>query len=178
MAIHRFDNLLKRLTSAASRRRILGELVAASGLVWLSTSVADIAKAKKKGKKKRRKRKPARCKVPGESCANDCCSGLVCCGDNVCHEPVLCCGTAGTGCTDHTDCCAPLSCSERAGSVCQTCARSQQTCTFNENCCLPNNICAINSCNANPVCCAGNGGPCTTDCDCCLPMGCTGGVCG
>jgi hypothetical protein len=177
MATHRFDDLLRRWTDAASRRRMLGALVALTGTVGLSANLADTAGGKnKKGKKKRRKRKTLRCKLPGESCANDCCGGLVCCGDNVCHEAPLCCGSAGTGCTSHGECCAPFSCNERAGSVCLTCVRSSQSCTVNEDCCLSNNICAPNSCGVAKACCT-SGGSCTSDCDCCLPAACISGVC-
>ena len=147
-------------------------------LVATRISAADGTQAKKKKKKHKKKLKPtpiSRCLNLGQSCTNNCCTGLICqeVADCQFRDGPHCCSPTGTGCQSHCDCCGTLNCSERQASTCHTCAVLQETCDEAADCCGKDATCADNGCAASPVCVQAEGGACVGTCDCGLDLVCS-----
>lgn len=119
------------------------------------------------------------CVAVGQSCADNCCSGLRCdtrawCGPATDPHGPTCYAGKGGSCTNACDCHADLLCSERQGQTCQRCGRMQAPCASSEDCCFTASTCGDNGCEEAPnqVCCQGLDALCFDSCDCCADLIC------
>jgi hypothetical protein len=101
----------------------------------------------------------------------------------------LACKSKGRPCTEHDQCCSG-GCTnkkkvkkkngepkkEKVGKC--ACSLSQEQCNASSDCCASDTgACGFNSCGGSGVCCVAAGFPCGSDCDCCFPNKCLGGIC-
>jgi hypothetical protein len=104
-----FDNLLRSLSAAASRRGLLTGLK--SGLLTaLPLTLAVDEAVGKKRKRRKKKRRPGAAKVPPPPCQGQpddapCEGGGRCLGE-VCNYAPQCIGAAGSSCLADSDCCS------------------------------------------------------------------------
>jgi hypothetical protein len=179
MDANRFDNLLRSLVDASSRRGIAravtGMLLAGPFAVLLDAT--DAAAKKKKRKKKKCKGGARKCGkkcIPATSCCTtaDCGTGGACAGGAcICAVKFRSCQGK---CIPDGDCCSSSECGD-----CQTCQNGQcaDACDTGQECVTGQCQCTPGSC---PGCCDDNtckpgntSGNCGTGGEVCVP--CTGG---
>ena len=138
MESSRFDDLVRRLSAAPTRRDALRGVAAAALASLPGRSAADVAEAGR-----RRKRKRNRC-TEELRCGSDCCGrGRFCCfpdSDLCCADGTWCCPLA----TGYACCAAGESCSHPWGddvtNVCCPSERQWHTATDEIRCCPPGTI--------------------------------------
>jgi hypothetical protein len=181
-----FDRLARAVSTAGSRRRLLGVL-ASVGLGGLLSQLDDAStEAKRKRHGRRRSHRPGKhkdnrkgkrkggkgigggqCGTTGSDCSqdSDCCANN--CFDFACAEKVRTCGTGDTakqclppakGCAGETCCYGPLACGDRC------CDAPANQCNPQGACCAPN--CADRQCGDDGCGAGGTCGSCSADQTC------------
>ncbi|HEU5432320.1 MAG TPA: hypothetical protein VFU81_11700 [Thermomicrobiales bacterium] len=195
----RFDAIVRKLRTEASRRRLLAGLAGGALPAVVGPVAARTKKKKCKGGKKRCGR---RC-IPKSACCNDAdCGGGGSCQNGACACPAGQKDCNGT-CVAEASCCGGCgSCEHCAGGACVSTCQTSQRCENNQ-CCEPlQELCdSVDACCAGATACAvisnGKGGNfgcgffgasnrccidsgadgCGSDCDCCGDALCQDGRC-
>jgi hypothetical protein len=117
---------------------------------------------------------PPPCRTLRESCADDCCDGLVC-DRNGCDPGNVCIRPIGKPC-DGDDCnCSNLlqKCSDES-DTCRACVFPAEACTVADDCCFPDSSCGPTPGTEEAVCCFTEGNPnCLGDFECCAGLVCS-----
>lgn len=118
---------------------------------------------------------PPPCRTLRQSCADDCCDGLVC-DRNGCEPGSVCVRPLGKPC-DGDDCnCSNLlqNCSDET-DTCRACVFPEEACQVADDCCICANDCACgpSAGTEENVCCFTEGSPnCLTTSECCAGLVC------